>query len=331
MSKGISPIEFVRQVYYAQEKVYLDFVPTDDKYKEVLLEANFVLQELQKEEDWNWLRSQQILGVTKPDMRCLPVPDDFYKVSTQFNDALRLYAHKPRCRDGNCPNYGHHDGETWPEEVNGETVLRHFDWNVCTGDCFDRAPFILVPWTHIGWQNDHAQRQMSYVTRPNVGDITVGATVVNDGYGEKIVFSRPLALPEIDKVALLQYQRLIEQFHVCNDSCHAVPYQVPDPQHPGQTIESTEISYDPDNWHPCSELVDSNGNPKMMLTEVPDPFYVIIRTAQYHAEGSPPAQGRIAGLQDQAMKMLSAMRENNHSATQVDFIPSWNPGYWMVL
>ena len=36
MSFGLTPYEFVQQVYYAQEKVILDFRPDDDKYKEVL-------------------------------------------------------------------------------------------------------------------------------------------------------------------------------------------------------------------------------------------------------------------------------------------------------
>ena len=46
MSEGIRPYDFVQQVYYAQEKVILDFWPDDDKYKEVLFEANLILQEL---------------------------------------------------------------------------------------------------------------------------------------------------------------------------------------------------------------------------------------------------------------------------------------------
>lgn len=317
MSRGIDTIEFVRQVYYAQEKVYLDFVPTDDKFKEVLLEANFVLQELQKEEDWNWLRTQTILGLTQRDMRYFIAPEDFYKASTVFNDCLRLYAYKSACSESGCPNFNKALGDDG------------FSWGACKYHCFDRAPFIAVPFVPIGWQNDFAERQMSFVTRPNVQDMTIGVSVVNDGSvidsetgrtGDKLVFSRPLIMPEIDKVAVLQYQRLIPKFHICNSSCHGVDASKP-------------ISYDPDpeNWNPCSELYMTSAQPKLMLTEVPDPMYVIIRTAQYHAEGSPPAQGRIAGLQDQAQKMLSAMRENNAAATTSDYIPSWNPGFWMVV
>ena len=320
MSQGINPIEFVRQVYYAQEKVYLDFVPSDDKYKEVLLEANFVLQELQKEEDWNWLRTQKILGVTEVDQRCFDVQEDFYKVSTTFNDALRFYAHRPKCDELDCPNYGHWDGESWYEEQDeGDPILKHFSFDDCKYHCFDRAPYLMIPFVPAGWQNDHAQRQMSYITRPNVPDITLGATVMNDGTGEKIVLSRPILWPELGRVVVLQYQRLIPKFHICDSSCVGIHGGTPD--------------YNPEqgHWNPCNQIYNTDGTPKLMLTEVPDPFYVIIRTAQYHAEGSPPAQGRIAGLQDQAQKMLSAMRENNAAATQVDFIPSWNPGFWQVI
>ena len=307
MSLGITPPEFVRQVYYAQEKVVLDFWPTDDKYKEVLTEENFVLQELQKEEDWLWLRSQSILGTTEKDMRYMPVPLDFYKQSTLYDDGLRLYAHKHTCSQSDCPNYGLHDGDA------------NFDWGDCKYHCFDRAPFIYVPWTPMGWQNDFAPRQMSYVTRPNVQDITLGASVVNDGNGQKLVFSRPLLYPEINKVAVLQYQRLITPFHICNDECKGVDQSAP-------------ISYEPGaGFNPCNQIADAQKNYIKVLTEVPDPFYVIVRTAQYHAEGSPPAQGRIAGLQDQAQKMLSAMRENNAAATIPDTVKTWNPGFWQVI
>ena len=54
--------DFVRQVYYTQEKVVLDFNFFDDKYREVIMELNLVLQELQKEEDWLWLRERLVLG-----------------------------------------------------------------------------------------------------------------------------------------------------------------------------------------------------------------------------------------------------------------------------
>ena len=72
MSKGLTLAEFVQQVYYAIYKVRLDtsyqanssenFQATTSKFQEVIMEANFVLQELQKEADWTWLRGKWDIG-----------------------------------------------------------------------------------------------------------------------------------------------------------------------------------------------------------------------------------------------------------------------------
>ena len=56
MSRGITIADFVQQVLYAIYKVRLDvdesvegsFHSKSDKFKEVVMEANFVLQEFQK-------------------------------------------------------------------------------------------------------------------------------------------------------------------------------------------------------------------------------------------------------------------------------------------
>lgn len=104
MNKGITPKEFVQQVFYIQEKVLLDFYPSDDVYKEVLMEANLVIEELQKEEDWTWLRDTVNLGFAAPDgghHHCgrwfksqhdvfLEIPDFVYKPSEMFGDCVRL-------------------------------------------------------------------------------------------------------------------------------------------------------------------------------------------------------------------------------------------------
>jgi hypothetical protein len=105
MSKGMTIADFVQQVYYAIYKVRLDvtFDPTlpeafhadTDKFKEVVFVGNFVLQELQKEQDWNWLRSRLELGRSceLPHGRIMEfeLPEDVYKVCTGFNDAVRLH------------------------------------------------------------------------------------------------------------------------------------------------------------------------------------------------------------------------------------------------
>ena len=89
--------DLVRNVYYTQEKVVLDFHYYDDKYREVVMELNLVLQELQKEEDWLWLRERLVLGPCAdflgdhgiPEFR---LPGWVYKVSGLHDDGVRLYA-----------------------------------------------------------------------------------------------------------------------------------------------------------------------------------------------------------------------------------------------
>lgn len=105
MNKGVTPQEFVQQVFYIQEKVLLDFYPSDDVYKEVLMEGNMVIEELQKEEDWTWLRDSVNLGFAAPfgHHHCgrwfksqhdvfLQIPDYVYKPSEMFGDGVRLCA-----------------------------------------------------------------------------------------------------------------------------------------------------------------------------------------------------------------------------------------------
>ena len=72
MSRGLTIAELVQQVYYAIYKVRIDvdegvdgaFSSKTDKFKEVVMEANLVLQEFQKEQDWNFLRDRwEIAGL----------------------------------------------------------------------------------------------------------------------------------------------------------------------------------------------------------------------------------------------------------------------------
>lgn len=102
MSRGLTIADFVQQVLYAMYKVRLDvdeslensFHCKSDKFKEIVMEGNFVLQEIQKEEDWNFLRDRWEMGYS-----CNPchgiqefeLPEDVYKVCTGYNDAIRLH------------------------------------------------------------------------------------------------------------------------------------------------------------------------------------------------------------------------------------------------
>lgn len=104
MSRGMTIADLVQQVYYAIYKVRLDvgysddlpeaFHANTDKFQEVVFEANFVLQELQKEQDWNWLREKLILGTTVQStcghIQEFQLPEWVYRPCIGFNDAVRL-------------------------------------------------------------------------------------------------------------------------------------------------------------------------------------------------------------------------------------------------
>jgi hypothetical protein len=77
--------------------------------------------------------------------------------------------------------------------------------------------------------------------------------------------------------------------------------------------------------------IQKEGHEKRHLIEIPDPNYVIMATAARHAEGSPPALGRVAGLQDAAQRILSAMRQNDSVATDADYQDWEVPGYLEVI
>lgn len=134
--------DLVRQVYYTQEKVVLDFHYYDDKYREVVMELNLVLQELQKEEDWLWLRERLVLGPCEdftgdhgiPEFR---LPEWVYKVSSLHDDGVRLYARKKRGRGLQEMNY------LWvPWSQAGEVNRPQTDW-------YNEWGAFSVPDTHL--------------------------------------------------------------------------------------------------------------------------------------------------------------------------------------
>lgn len=278
MSWGLTPYDFVQQVFYAQEKVLLDFWPSDDKYKEVLVEANLVLQELQNSEDWGWLRTRVELGPCSDfglhEIPEFKLPPWVYKPSTLHDDCVRLYRYDRSCH--------------------------------CKGDGIriDERNFIEVPYISTGRAQGRTDRQR-FMMNVGVEDLTLGCIWV----GDVLTFNRPLFPWEAERYAVTDVQRRIGQLHVCGPQCKGV-----DPNKP--------IDYNRDengDWiNPCAEIEDR------VFEDIPDPNYVVYRTAALHAEGSPPAQGRIATLTDTAQKLLSAMRQNDSSSTDADYI-DWEP------
>lgn len=104
MSRGMTIADFVQQVLYAMYKVRLDvdaskensYHSKSDKFKEIVMEGNFMLQEFQKEQDWNFLRERWDIGFSwNPPAPHAPqefkIPEGIYKVCSGYNDAVRLH------------------------------------------------------------------------------------------------------------------------------------------------------------------------------------------------------------------------------------------------
>ena len=181
MSKGLTPAEFVKQVYYAQEKVLLDFEPDDDKYQEVLYEANLVLQELQNAEDWSWLRRQINLGRLIYNPGHIPefeLPDWVYKPSMLHGDGLKLYP---------CI-HGKPDKEVRP---------------------------IVVPYSTTGHNSDIRTVQVDRFGGIDTLDPLLRAICV----GDIITFNRLPNFFESNLYAVADVQKRIDLIHTCNSSC----------------------------------------------------------------------------------------------------------------
>lgn len=290
MSKGMKPYDFVQQVYYAQEKVLLDFVPYDDKYREVLVEANLILQELQNVEDWTWLRDKLVLGPCHHLPGAIPefqLPDWVYKVSECNHDCIRLMKPMPMV-PGSAP---------FP-------APRFIPYG---GLFLDQRCYIEVPLVSAGDNQHRRERDYTSAGAIHWPDHSLRAVRI----GDTITFNRPLTHVEQNMVATVDVQRRIQLIHVCDGNC--------------TTGDGNAFDYDVDANHdydnPCSKIE------KAILTEIPDPNYVVMATAARHAEGSPPALARVAGLQDAAQRILSAMRSNDAEATDSDY-QDWDvPGY----
>jgi len=299
MSTGISPYDFVQQVYYMQEKTLLDFWPNDDKYREVLTEANLVLRELEAVEDWTWLRDTVVFGCCdniRNDIVEFSIPPDVYKLSTLHHDTLRLH-----------PIKGYEEEHAIDEDGQDIVIPKYI---------IDEVHFIPVPISSSGDQRHLRQVQVNGVAVNHILDISLKAVV----HGDKIMFNRPLTPFESKMVLVGDVQKHIKPFHVCNMYCESEPYTV------DENLNSI-VQYGPDGaWpHPCKKISD------VYLTEIPDPNYVIMATAARHAEGSPPALARVAGLQDAAQRILSQMRQNDAAATDADWLEWDVPGYIEVI
>lgn len=171
--------DLVRQVYYTQEKVVLDFKYWDDKFREVIMEANLVLQELQKEEDWLWLRERLVLGPCRDFLgdHGIPefaLPEWVYKPSGLHDDGVRLY--KPS---------------------------RH-------GHGLQEDNYLLAPWASVAEANHPQIEWYTLWGGSNMPDQHLEAVHV----GGVVTFNRRLGTEERTRVAVTDVQREIDLLEV---------------------------------------------------------------------------------------------------------------------
>jgi hypothetical protein len=266
MSRGLTIAEFVQQVIYAIYKTRLDtsysqdgpasYHADTDKFKEIVMEGNFVLQELQKEQDWNWLRRRWTVGTSEvlcpARIQEFALPADAYKVCTGFDDAVRL--HRPH---------------------NWATVME-------------------IPFTSPRSGMTTPVAMFDQYARANVPDTRIRAFVV----GETLTFTRPFVTGETGLTIETDIIRLLDPLHICDSTC----------------------------TQPCPSAYEDK-----VFLEVPDPYYLVVKTAARRAEGDPGTTDRVMSLTDEASKLLSAMRENDSSKTVPDSYRTIELGYVRVL
>lgn len=262
MSRGLTIADLVQQVLYAIYKVRLDvdesvegaFHSKSDKFKEVVMEANFVLQEFQKEQDWNFLRERWEMGVSMNPpipggIQEIELPEEAYKVCTGYGDAVRLH--------------GFHRVMQIPFEEARTGNRRYVEM-------FDEH----------GEMNVDRGGQRAFVV------------------GDTLTFNRPWFHGEIARRLETDVIRYIEPLHICTDSC---------PDHCPKAYEERQL-----RW-------------------MPDPYYIVVRTAAKRAEGDPSVSERVQSLTDEATKLLSAIRENDSAHTTADTYETATLGYVPVL
>jgi hypothetical protein len=100
--------DLVQQVLYTIYDVRLDvdqavdgaWHSKTDKFREIVMAANQVIQSLQQQTDWNWLRDRWEMGIAhnlhRRDIQEFTIPKDVYKICNGYNDAVRLHTRTRR-------------------------------------------------------------------------------------------------------------------------------------------------------------------------------------------------------------------------------------------
>ena len=263
MSRGLTIADLVQQVLYAMYKVRLDvdaskegsFHSKSDKFKEIVMEANFVIQEFQKEQDWQFLRDRWEMGFARNPRHGIQefsMPDDVYKVCTGYNDAVRAH------RRGDplaCMQILFEEARSGNRQV----VDMFDEWGRLNVDKYEQRAFTV---------------------------------------GEIVTFNRPWLPGEEGLLLETDVVRYIEPLHICDDGC-------PD---------GCPLAYE-----------------ERQFTWLPDPYYIVVRTAAKRALADPSCSEVAQSLTDEATKFLSAMRENDSAHTTTDTYETGVLGYVPVL
>lgn len=183
-----------------------------------------------------------------------------------------------------------------------EFRLPQWVYKVCTGynDAVrlhsKRDPdfFFEAPFTSPRSINHHNRVMHDKLGRPNARDKQLLATVI----GKDITFNRRYLCHEEHLLVETDVIRYMEPLHICDSSCP------------------------PD----CPKTYQER-----VFTEVPNPNYLVKRTAMRRAEFDPSVAERVQSLTDEAQKLLSAMRENDSAHTIPDMYETTTLGFFPVL
>lgn len=148
MSRGMTIADLVQQVLYSMYKVRLDvdaskegsYHSKSDKFKEIVMEANFMLQEFQKEQDWNFLRERWDIGFTHNmphGIQEFKIPEGVYKLCTGYNDAIRLHwphEHEVMQIPFDSPRSGNHRAIEMFDELGFANVDKNLQRAFVVGD-----------------------------------------------------------------------------------------------------------------------------------------------------------------------------------------------------
>lgn len=168
---------------------------------------------------------------------------------------------------------------------------RHFQFNINEND------FIEVPYASKGFER---KRQFNEYAKDLQARV----------YDHYIELNRLPLSNEVGRVAVCDVQVKPHLPHICNEHCVADEYKLPNGR------KSKEISYEPNNYHPCNKIEHD------ILSEFPQQDYFIFKTAYYNSMFSPIATAVKMDLDNTCKSLLSNLRKLDAAKTSPDYLRS---------